>query len=94
MLTLTKKLKTQTVDKQISITYRGLHLIGNRKDILLEQLEFQGIYLPYACRAGFCGTCKIKLLVGRVLLLTKNNITEASCILSCSCIPEDDLYLE
>ena len=34
---------------------------GNNQQVLLEQLEQQGIRVPYSCRAGICGSCRIRL---------------------------------
>lgn len=34
--------------------------------MLLEQLENQGIRIPYSCRAGICGSCRVQLLEGEV----------------------------
>ncbi len=41
--------------------------------MLLEQLEQQGIRVPYSCRAGICGSCRIRLEEG-VSPLKKNAV--------------------
>ena len=35
---------------------------------LLDQLEDAGVPLPYGCRAGSCGSCRIEIAEGRDLL--------------------------
>jgi len=34
---------------------------------LLEALEKRGLNIPYSCRAGGCGTCKVRVIAGDVL---------------------------
>lgn len=84
----------QAADAPVTIVYQGRQFIGNQRDILLEQLELQGIRLPYSCRAGICGTCKVKLLSGDVAPLTGSATASAPWILSCSCLPRGDVHLE
>ncbi len=61
---------------------------GNNQQILLEQLEQQGIRVPYSCRAGICGSCRITLLSGEVAPLKKSALGDNGTILCCSCIPK------
>ena len=44
--------------------------------MLLEQLEQQGIRVPYSCRAGICGSCRIRLEEGEVSPLKKTRLPE------------------
>lgn len=44
----------------VAIDWQGQQFRGNNQQILLEQLEQQGIRVPYSCRAGICGSCRIK----------------------------------
>ncbi|WP_432763922.1 2Fe-2S iron-sulfur cluster-binding protein [Escherichia coli] len=39
--------------------------------MLLEQLENQGIRIPYSCRTGICGSCRVQLLEGEVTPLLR-----------------------
>ncbi len=77
----------------ITINYAGQSFIGNNQEILLEQLEQQGIRIPYSCRAGVCGTCRLKLENGNVSPLKRSAIQDDNMILSCSCIPKSDITL-
>ncbi|CDL82659.1 YcbX family protein [Xenorhabdus szentirmaii] len=91
----TKDLTLQkTVEQSVSIEFNGQHFIGNNQHIILEQLENQGIRIPYSCRAGICGSCKISLIEGEVLPLKSTAIKENGKILACSCIPKNDLVLK
>ncbi|MEQ9860438.1 MOSC N-terminal beta barrel domain-containing protein [Pectobacterium cacticida] len=78
----------------VTIHYQGKSLPGNNQHILLEQLEQQGIRIPYSCRAGLCGCCKLTLVSGEVAALKQNAIRANGEILSCSCIPQSDVHLQ
>jgi len=60
----------------------------------------QGIGLPYGCKDGACGTCKCKMLTGKVHHGTHQSKAlspeeEAhGLILTCCAVPETDLVLE
>lgn len=86
--------RPHAADAPVTIEYKGWRFTGNQRDILLEQLELEGIRIPYSCRAGICGTCKVKLLSGNVAPLTGCATAKAQWILSCSCIPRGDVRLE
>ena len=79
--------------KSVSINYQGTEFIGNNQQILLEQLEMQGLRIPYSCRAGICGACKLTLEAGEVSPLKASAIGNDGTVLSCSCIPGTDIVL-
>lgn len=79
--------------KNVSINYQGTEFIGNNQQILLEQLEMQGLRIPYSCRAGICGACKLTLEAGEVSPLKASAIGNDGTVLSCSCIPGTDIVL-
>lgn len=79
--------------KSVKIEYQGNVFTGNNQQILLEQLEQQGIRIPYSCRAGLCGSCKITLISGEVAVLKGNAVSSNGNIFCCSCIPKSDLQL-
>lgn len=58
---------------------------------ILEIAEDLGIDIPYDCRAGTCGTCKVKLLRGRVTMETQGALSKtdhaANVILACQAVP-------
>ncbi|WP_058913125.1 YcbX family protein [Entomohabitans teleogrylli] len=78
----------------VSISWQQQTFRGNNQQILLEQLEQQGIRIPYSCRAGICGSCRIRLTAGEVNALKKGAVSEDGTILCCSCIPASDIRLE
>jgi uncharacterized protein YcbX/ferredoxin len=71
--------------------------IGNTKDTILEQGEAAGMLLPYSCRGGMCGRCKIKLQSGDVKQLANDGLSdedkEQGFVLACSAVPQSDLIL-
>ncbi|ROR11290.1 YcbX family protein [Erwinia sp. JUb26] len=89
--------ETLTIDAQppgeVTLSWNGQAFSGNNQQVLLEQLEMQGIRIPYSCRAGICGSCKVTLVSGEVSALKKGAIRKDGTILSCSCIPSGDLVL-
>lgn len=90
---------TETLDvrhdaqESVLITWEGEAFSGNNQQVLLEQLEMQGYKIPYSCRAGICGSCKIKLISGEVQPMKKGAVSGDGTILSCSCIPAGDIVL-
>jgi CDP-4-dehydro-6-deoxyglucose reductase len=60
----------------------------------------QGIGLPYGCRDGACGSCKSKLLEGRVIHGVHQHKAlsaaeeEAGLILTCCAVPQTDCVIE
>lgn len=79
--------------QRLSIQWEEKTFIGNNQQILLEQLEQQGIRVPYSCRAGICGCCRIALTEGKVNPLKDNAIAQDGTILACSCIPDGPIKL-
>ncbi len=67
---------------------------------LLDAALRAGLWLPYACNHGLCGTCKIQVLEGLVshndsspFALMDVERDEGKC-LACSATPESDLVVE
>ncbi|GHE93688.1 YcbX family protein [Thalassotalea profundi] len=73
------------------------YIKGNTKEPILDQGENAGLILPYSCRGGMCGRCKIKLESGEVRQLADDGLTDdekkQGYVLACSAIPESDLVL-
>lgn len=78
---------------KVDISWQGQTFNGNNQQVLLEQLEQQGIRVPYSCRAGICGSCRITLEEGEVSPLKKSAIGNDGTILCCSCVPKTALKL-
>ncbi|USD68073.1 hybrid-cluster NAD(P)-dependent oxidoreductase [Vibrio sp. SCSIO 43136] len=85
-------------EKAVSITVNGATFIGNNQQPLLVQAEEQGVDIPYTCRAGLCGACKVTVKQGEVIqpdmpaLLPSDK--QENIALACCCIPSDNLEVE
>jgi NAD(P)H-flavin reductase/ferredoxin len=73
--------------------------VGARETLLQAALS-QGIPFPHDCRAGGCGTCKCRLVKGKVKELTdKSYILSAeelreNYVLACQSIPQGDIEVD
>ncbi len=71
-----------------------------RDEAILPAAIRQGIGLPYGCRDGACGSCKSKLIEGRVihgahqLKALSHAEEEAGYILTCCATPQSDCTVE
>ncbi|MDU6922891.1 YcbX family protein [Franconibacter helveticus] len=91
---VTESIATESVAQGVvDIDWQGQTFRGNNQQILLEQLEQQGIRVPYSCRAGICGSCRITLVEGEVQPLKQNAIRNDGTILCCSCVPRSSVKL-
>ena len=83
--------------KPIQIHYQNseITVTGDNQQLLLDQAEQAGIAIPYSCRGGKCGRCKVKLIKGEVVALNNEGLTDdeqsEGYILACSCIPLSDI---
>lgn len=80
-------------EKPVIIEFQGTTFTGNNQQVILEQLEQQGMQVDYSCRVGICGLCRITLENGEVTPLRKNAIKRNGDILACSCIPKSNITL-
>jgi uncharacterized protein len=85
--------------RSLKIHYQGsaITVTGDNQQRLLDQAEQAGIAIPYSCRGGKCGRCKVKLIEGEVETLTHEALTKDELnegyILACSCIPLSDITI-
>ena len=86
-------IKHHITNANVDIDWQGQAFRGNNQQVLLEQLENQGIRIPYSCRAGICGSCRVQLLEGEVTPLKKSAMGDDGTILCCSCVPKTALKL-
>ncbi|QKI89698.1 2Fe-2S iron-sulfur cluster-binding protein [Thiomicrorhabdus xiamenensis] len=62
---------------------------------MLEALDESGFDMPYSCRGGNCGACRVKLVSGEVEeIQTPIYETGEGEILTCSVIPLNDVVIE
>jgi CDP-4-dehydro-6-deoxyglucose reductase len=78
----------------------GFSFEANSDETLLQAAEKQGITLPVGCENGLCGTCKGRLISGKISYgsqeiygLTPEEMEENQ-ILFCCAIPEEDCLVE
>lgn len=84
----------QQPESAVEITWQSQTFHGNNQQILLEQLEQQGIRIPYSCRAGICGSCRVRLVEGEVTPLKQSAIGKDGTVLSCSCVPTGKIRVD
>ena len=80
---------------------QGGHVFTSREgETVLEAALRSGVVLPYGCRNGACGSCKGKLINGRIHYqdVTLTGITpeerNAGFVLLCQALPVSDLVIE
>jgi ferredoxin-NADP reductase len=82
---------------QLRLVESGTTISASDQDTLLDACEAAGIDLPSACRAGVCGTCRARLIDGRVRC-DSDFLDEADTadgyILPCVSWPESDCAME
>src|SRR3954468_855374 len=84
----------------VTVQPSGKTFTVERDEPILQAAIRQGIGLPYGCRDGACGSCKSRLLEGRVLhgahqLKALSHAEEsAGYILTCCATPQTDCVVE
>jgi CDP-4-dehydro-6-deoxyglucose reductase, E3 len=84
----------------VTVQPSGRSFSVERDEPVLSAAIRQGVGLPYGCKDGACGSCKCRLLEGRVIHgvhQSKALSTEeeaAGWILTCQGAPQTDLVLE
>lgn len=85
---------------QITLQPAARSFTVERDEAILPAALRQGIGLPYGCRDGACGSCKSRLLEGRVIhgahQLKALSVAEeaAGFILTCCATPQTDCVVE
>lgn len=92
-----KNMTTPNKKPKLDFSSWNKNLVGNNKETLLEQGENAGLILPYSCRGGMCGRCKIKLESGNVRQLATDGLSDQDktegYVLACSSVPTSDVVL-
>ena len=89
--------KVSGEEKTVQISINGQLFQGNNQQPLLDQAENEGIGLPYSCRVGLCGACKVKVESGSVQQpevsgLMPDEVAQGY-VLACCSVPETDVEL-
>ena len=85
---------------QVTVQPSGRIFSVERDETLLGAAIRGGVGLPYGCRDGACGSCKSRLLEGRVMhgAHQSKSLTEAEeaagFVLTCCATPQTDCVLE
>ena len=85
---------------QVSVLPSGRTFSVNPDEAILPAAIRQGIGMPYGCKDGACGSCKCKMLEGRVLHGAHQSKAlsaeeeAAGFILTCCGVPQTDVMLE
>ena len=85
---------------QITIQPAARSFVVERDEAILPAAIRHGVGLPYGCRDGACGSCKSKLVEGRVIhgahQLKALSVAEeeAGFILTCCATPQSDCVVE
>jgi ferredoxin len=76
----------------------GKSVVVAASKTVLDVAEEEGVNIDYDCRAGICGTCKVKLLSGCVRLAAEDALTATDranrLILSCQAHCIDEVTVE
>lgn len=71
---------------------------NGKYESILELAEDNGITIDNDCGQGFCGTCMVRLLSGKVEMAVDDGLDETDrdneMILSCTAVPLSDIVLE
>lgn len=83
---------------ETTITLDGSEYQYSGKLNILEYFESKDVEIPFACRSGVCGACKVKCTSGEVLSLTDSGLNKQEkkdgYILTCVSWPKEKLELE
>ncbi len=95
-----KKLFAKKPLRRVRIAGSDVEFEVGRNQTVLESALAAGLAYPHDCTVGTCGTCRSRLLSGKVDAITPFGYTlsreelEAGFILACQAVPESDLEIE
>ncbi len=84
----------------VTVQPSGTSFVVERDEPILQAAIRQGVGLPYGCKDGACGSCKCRMLEGRVIHGAHQqkalNADEegAGFILTCQAAPQTDVVIE
>jgi ferredoxin len=97
---MTEESLPETGSKPTTVTFaRSGKMVTLSPDMsILEAGESVGLDLPYECRSGFCGQCKMRLIAGSVAMEIEDAITaaekNAGWVLGCQAIALGDVTVD
>jgi p-cymene methyl-monooxygenase electron transfer component len=99
-MSLFSKLFSKAEPCQVEIESTGQTFAVASGETVLERALKEGLAYPHDCTVGTCGTCKTKLISGKVDAITPFSYTlskeelAAGYILACQAVPKSDLVLD
>ena len=99
-MTLFESLFGKANPKRVEIEPAGVGFDVQSGRTVLESALAQGVAYPHDCTVGTCGSCRSKLLSGKVEAITPFSYSlsreelDAGYILACQALPKSDLVLE
>lgn len=94
------KLLGKAAPCEVVIKHSGQKFAVATGETILERALKDGMAYPHDCTVGTCGSCRTKLISGKVDAITPFSYTlsreelEAGYILACQAIPKTDLVVE
>lgn len=85
---------------QVTVEPTGDVIEVEEGQTLLDAALRQGVWLPFACGHGTCGTCKVQVLEGDVDVGAASSFAlmdmerEEGVVLACCALPQSDLVIE
>jgi p-cymene methyl-monooxygenase electron transfer component len=95
-----KKLFAKRAAPRVTLQPGGASFEVGRNQTVLESALAQGIAYPHDCTVGTCGSCRSRLVSGKVDAITPFGYTlsreelAGGYILACQAVPESDLTIE
>jgi 3-phenylpropionate/trans-cinnamate dioxygenase ferredoxin reductase subunit len=77
--------------KICNVLVNGERFTANCGDLLLDAALMHGVDIPHDCRSGYCGTCRVKIVKGRVF---GGEDGDADTVRACQCRVLSDLTME
>ncbi len=87
-------------DREHEVAFERTDVVvsASRRLTLLEAAESAGLELPYECRSGICGQCKVKLLRGEVTMAVEEGLSQAEklddVVLACQARAKTDVAID
>jgi 3-phenylpropionate/trans-cinnamate dioxygenase ferredoxin reductase subunit len=77
--------------KTCKVLVNGERFTANCGDLLLDAALMHGVDIPHDCRSGYCGTCRVKIVDGRVF---GGEDGDTGMVRACQCRVISDLTME
>jgi len=76
--------------KIFRVSINGDEFFAHRGEMLLDAALINGVDIPFDCRSGYCGTCRVRVLEGRVL---GGGNGDPESVHACECRIIEDVHL-